>query len=174
METTKGVFRFTPEDAQRVVQAWRDWGNRLSIDYEHQALEPVANGPTPAAGWFDLEVRGDGLWAVNVEWTPRAAELLRNREYRYFSPAFRVEDGHIVELINIALTNLPATKRMEPLVAKAVPFRGGKVVDGAWDADAAVARVRRWASRDGSGEKDTIDWERYRQAFAWYDGFKPS
>jgi phage I-like protein len=173
VETTKGTFLFTPEDAQRVLQAWRDWGNRLSLDYEHQALEPVANGPTPAAGWFDLEVRPDGLWAVNVEWTSRALELLRNREYRYFSPAFRVEDGHIVELINIALTNLPATKRMEPLVAKAVPFRAGEVVDGSWDADAAIARVRRWASRDGSGEKDTIDWEKYRQAFAWYDASDP-
>ena len=175
VETTKGVFLFDQEAARRVMQAWRDYGNRLSIDYEHQALEPVANGPVPAAGWFDLEVREDGLWAVNVEWTPRAAELLRNREYRYFSPAFYVdEEGRIVELINLALTNIPATKRMEPLVAKAVGFESGPVYEGSsWDADAAVARVRRWASRDGSGDKETIDWGKYRRAFAWYDASNP-
>ena len=174
IETTKGVFRFDEEAARRVIEAWRDYGNRLPIDYEHQIFDPVANGPVPAAGWFDLELRADGLWAVNVEWTPKAAELLKNREYRYFSPTFRTdEEGRIVQLVNVALVNLPATKRMEPLVAKAVPFEGGDVVDGAWDADAAVARVRRWASKDGSGSKETIDWAKYRKAFAWYDAKDP-
>ncbi|UZX16551.1 phage protease [Thermus sp. PS18] len=175
IETTKGTFLFTREDAERVYQRWLDYGNRLSIDYEHQTFHPVTNGPVPAAGWFSLEVREDGLWAVEVEWTSRAAELLRNREYRYFSPTFHVdEEGRIVELINLALTNLPATKRMEPLVAKAVPFEEGPIYEGeTWDADAAVARVRRWASRDGSGDKETIDWEKYRKAFAWYDSGNP-
>ncbi|MDW8042594.1 MAG: hypothetical protein RMJ75_07355, partial [Nitrososphaerota archaeon] len=41
--------------------------------------------------------------------------------------------------------------------------------DRAWDADAAVARIRRWASRDGSGEKETIDWRKYAKAFFYYD-----
>ncbi|MCS7069088.1 MAG: phage protease [Meiothermus ruber] len=119
IETTKGLFLFNPEAGQQVMAAWQEYGNRLSIDYEHQALDPVANGPVPAAGWFDLELREDGLWAVRVEWTQRARELLQAREYRYFSPAFYAnEEGWIVELINLALTNIPATKRMEPLVAK--------------------------------------------------------
>lgn len=42
-----------------------------------------------------------------------------------------------------------------------------------WDADAAIARIRKWASSDGSGEKDKIDWKKYRQAFAWYDANEP-
>ncbi|ADU50163.1 phage prohead protease, HK97 family [Thermaerobacter marianensis DSM 12885] len=52
-----------------------------------------------------------------------------------------------------------------------VPFQDLPLADRdrPWDADAAVQRVRRWASRDGSGEKDTIDWARYRRAFVWYD-----
>lgn len=41
--------------------------------------------------------------------------------------------------------------------------------DREWDANAAEERIRRWASSDGSGEKDTIDWAKYRKAFAWYD-----
>ena len=100
IETVKGQFSFDPASAEQLMAAWRDYGNRLSIDYEHQALEPVNNGPVPAAGWFDLELRADGLWAVNVEWTPRAAEMLTQRKYRYISPAFFAdEQGRIVELI---------------------------------------------------------------------------
>jgi len=38
-----------------------------------------------------------------------------------------------------------------------------------WDADAAVRRLAKWASSDGSGEKETIDWSKFREGFAWYD-----
>jgi len=41
--------------------------------------------------------------------------------------------------------------------------------DHEWDARAAEQRIRKWASSDGSGDKDKIDWGKYRQAFAWYD-----
>ncbi len=41
--------------------------------------------------------------------------------------------------------------------------------DVAWDESKARDQLRRWASKDGSGEKDTIDWNKYRQGFAWYD-----
>jgi len=39
----------------------------------------------------------------------------------------------------------------------------------AWDADKAEQGVRRWASSDGSGDKETMDWPKYRKAFMWYD-----
>ena len=118
IDTVKGKFIFDMEAGERLIAAWKDYGNRLPIDYEHQALEPVSNGPVPAAGWFDLELREDGLWAVNVEWTPRAVELISKKEYRYISPAFYTDEkGRIIELINVALTNIPATKRLQPLVA---------------------------------------------------------
>ena len=42
-----------------------------------------------------------------------------------------------------------------------------------WNADAAEQRLRRWASSDGSGEKDKIDWSKYREGFAWYDDNEP-
>jgi len=47
VETTKGVFLFDSEAAASVLKRWQEYGNRLSIDYEHQALEPgssVARG----------------------------------------------------------------------------------------------------------------------------------
>ena len=176
VETDLGTFLFTREDAEELMRRYFRKGTQISIDYEHQALEGPP--PAPAAGWADLELRDDGLWAVRVTWTQRAAEFLRQREYRYFSPAFiteRRKDGeHIVELVNIALTNIPATHHLEPLVARAVQFRAGRVIEReSWDADAAESRVRKWASSDGSGEKETIDWEKYRQAFAWYDAENP-
>lgn len=40
----------------------------------------------------------------------------------------------------------------------------------AWDADAAVARVREWA---GGPDKESINWSRYRRAFFWYDSSDP-
>jgi len=39
-----------------------------------------------------------------------------------------------------------------------------------WDADAAEARIRRWA---GGPDKDDIDWSRYRRCFAWFDRSVP-
>lgn len=43
-------------------------------------------------------------------------------------------------------------------------------MEGEWTPDAARASVARWASEDGSGNKDALDWGKFSQAFAWYDG----
>jgi len=42
-----------------------------------------------------------------------------------------------------------------------------------WDAQKAEASLRKWASSDGSGAKETIDWAKYREGFAWYDDTNP-
>lgn len=36
----------------------------------------------------------------------------------------------------------------------------------AWDANAAIGRVRRWA---GGPDKDKVDWNKYKKAFVWFD-----
>lgn len=38
-----------------------------------------------------------------------------------------------------------------------------------WDGSAARDRLAKWASSDGSGDKDKMDWAKYRKGFAWYD-----
>jgi len=38
-----------------------------------------------------------------------------------------------------------------------------------WDAAAAAARIAAWASSDGSGDKDKVDWGRYGQGFLYKD-----
>jgi phage I-like protein len=111
--------------------------NDMVIDYEHQSL---GESEAPAAGWIKklfsvtphspLRLRGDkgglkkasGIWAV-VEWTPRAVEYLKNREYRYLSPVFmkRTEDNCVVRLLGAALTNTPAIDGMVPVVNRARP-----------------------------------------------------
>lgn len=115
--TTKGAYHLDQESAQAVMLAASEYGNRLTIDYEHQALSdpPVQ---APAAASFLLELRADGIYAVDVKWTEKAAQMLRAKEYLYFSPAFTADkSGRPMRLLNVALTNIPATKNMQSLVA---------------------------------------------------------
>jgi phage I-like protein len=110
-------FEVDPEALTAMVKAFGARGTDLVIDYEHQSLK---GGQAPAAGWIkDLEVREDGLWA-QVEWTGKAGEYLKQREYRYFSPVLRLDPAsrRPQELMNVALTNVPAIQGISPLVAK--------------------------------------------------------
>lgn len=116
-ETTKGTFVFDGDSAESVMAADSDYGNERSADYEHQALyDPPIEAP--ASAWYRLELRGDGLYAVDIRWTERARRMIEAGEYRYISPAFTYdpETSRIMSIINFALTNLPATKRMEALL----------------------------------------------------------
>lgn len=110
-------FEVDPESLADLVTTFGARGTDLVIDYEHQSLK---GGRAPAAGWIkDMEVREDGLWA-QVEWTGQAQEFLRQREYRYFSPVLRLDPAtrRPQELLNVALTNVPAIRGLSPLVAK--------------------------------------------------------
>jgi hypothetical protein len=118
--TSKGRFTFDEKAAKSVMAAYHDQGNELMVDYDHASLLPLSLDPAlsgRAAGWFGLELRNGELWAVNVRWTEPASEALRRKEWRYMSPAFRTDGKRIAALINVALTNIPATKRLEPLMA---------------------------------------------------------
>jgi len=95
------------------------------------------------------------------------------KDYTYENGKRVIRDLRIVE---ISVVDVPANPN-----AVITEFKGivpshntsyGKVEDS-WDADAAEKRIRRWASRDGSGEKEFINWSRYAEAFAWYDDKDP-
>lgn len=68
-----------------------------------------------------------------------------------------------------------AVVSMDPITDGATTFTDLPVApEGrAWDAGAARSRLARLASSDGSGSKDTLDWERYRQGFLWHDASAP-
>lgn len=119
-----GGFVFTRRHAESARQWFERLGRKLAIDYEHQSFDRCNRRPDglrPAAGWIGgLEVREDGLWAVDVAWTPRARELLRNGEYRYFSPVIYWSDedhSDVVALGPVGLTNDPAMHGVRPLAA---------------------------------------------------------
>lgn len=52
-----------------------------------------------------------------------------------------------------------AASRLLPLAEEDTP----------WDRAEAQGRVAAWASSDGSGDKDTIDWDKFGRAFMWHD-----
>ncbi|MBJ5275993.1 hypothetical protein JGG07_24830, partial [Salmonella enterica subsp. enterica serovar London] len=93
------------------------------LDYEHQTLRAAKNGlPAPAAAFFKkLEWRdGEGLFAIDVEWTAAAAAMVEAKEYRFISPVFSYDKtGQVLELLNAALTNTPAVDGMEEVLLAA-------------------------------------------------------
>ncbi|MBL8878144.1 MAG: hypothetical protein JNG88_03400 [Phycisphaerales bacterium] len=120
-------FEFTPEHADSAAKWFARLGRKLVIDYEHQSLDRLnsrVDGLRPAAGWIGrLEIRDDGLWAIDVEWTDRARELIAAGEYRYFSPVIYWADEDYRELASlgpVGLTNDPAIRGVAPLAAAKV------------------------------------------------------
>lgn len=85
---------------------------RFNLDYEHQAMLAEENGkPAPASAWATkFEWRdGQGLFAVDTQWTANAKQMIEAGEYAYLSPVivYDKRTGEITDVINAALTNIP-------------------------------------------------------------------
>lgn len=127
-DTEKGVFVLDEEGMGAVIADFASRETDMVVDYEHQSL---SGREAPAAGWIKrlfavaprnpgvrpTSSRAAGIWA-KVEWTPRAVEYLKNREYRYLSPVFlkSVGNDRVVKLLSAALTNQPAIGGMVAVV----------------------------------------------------------
>lgn len=93
----------------------------IPMDYNHGSLS-YGHTEALAAGWITkLTKKDDGLYAT-VEWSERAAEYIKNEEYKYISPEFSIdvtdEYGNDIEgavLYAAALTNRPFLKGMAPV-----------------------------------------------------------
>lgn len=112
--TDHGEHFFTEESAKVLIASAIARKNRFSIDVDHMSLNEQAPPENhKAVGWFDIEVRDGNLWAVNVEWTDavRAGFTKAVPEWKYFSPAYETKKktGEIARLLNMAVTNNPAT-----------------------------------------------------------------
>ncbi|PKL96808.1 MAG: hypothetical protein CVV18_00330 [Gammaproteobacteria bacterium HGW-Gammaproteobacteria-8] len=117
------AWRIDSAIAAQVIARFRANITPLVLDYEHQTLNAEFNGqPAPAAGFFrELVWRdGQGLFAT-VELTARAAQFVRDGEYRYFSPIFSYDSqtGAVLKLEMGALTNNPALDGMQPAALRA-------------------------------------------------------
>lgn len=93
--------------AASLIAAFESNTKPILYDYEHNSLY----GDSRAAGWIDklVHVPGQGIYA-HVEWTPKAAEDVAKKVYRYSSPYFLFDPktGAVKQLISVALTNNPA------------------------------------------------------------------
>jgi phage I-like protein len=122
-----GKFSITRADLAQMLHNFKTHTPKapteLPIDYDHLSMDPKHPGDGIAAGWLkrvELRANGDELWG-EVEWTPRAAEQIRNREYRFVSPSF-VKDytdkrGQQIgtTLIGAGITNHPFLESMKAL-----------------------------------------------------------
>ncbi|EES73455.1 hypothetical protein POTG_01750 [Paenibacillus sp. oral taxon 786 str. D14] len=115
VKSQKGNFVVDSESFAAMKKAFEERGVDVVIDYEHQTLADVQ---APAGGWIKELLLEDDAIAAKVEWTPRAAEYLKNKEYRYLSPVVlvRKSDQKAVVLHSVALTNTPAIDGMFPII----------------------------------------------------------
>ncbi len=115
VRSQKGDFDVDKESFELIQKQFRGRKLDIVIDYEHQTLHDIQ---APAAGWVkDLYMGADAIMA-KVEWTPKAAEYLKNKEYKYLSPVtlVRKSDQKAIAIHSIALTNTPAIDGMFAIV----------------------------------------------------------
>jgi hypothetical protein len=126
-----GPFELTPQIFAEIVSNFHATQNqRIPIDFEHASEQDPAQGSiphagAPAQGWIlDLDNRGGaGLWGL-VEWLEPARSYVREKKYRFFSPAIRFGAKDRVtgqpigaRMTSGALTNNPFLDGMAPLAA---------------------------------------------------------
>jgi HK97 family phage prohead protease len=156
---------------------------RMPILWQHDPREPIGVTLEAYEDMHGLRVRGQ----LNLE-TSRGREayaLLKQGALKGLSIGYdavkEIWEGSKRRLKEIRLWEWSlVTFPMNPLaqvtaVKGVLPFQDLPLADEdrTWDADAARARVAKWASSDGSGDKDKIDWGKYRKAFVWYNSDEP-
>ena len=111
----------TDTNGADVVALANNQRNPLPIDYEHQIIHSLKNGKeAPSAGWMEyFYYTPQGIFA-DVRWTDKAADYIKNGEYRYISAVFAYDtDGYVRKIFHAALTNTPALDGMEEAMVAA-------------------------------------------------------
>lgn len=113
-----GEFIVDKESFDAMYKEFKDRKLDVVFDYEHQTLMDVQ---APAAGWIKDLIWTEDMIKAKVEWTDKAKEYLKNKEYRYSSPVVKVDPktNRAMELHSSALTNTPAIDNMPTIVNKA-------------------------------------------------------
>jgi len=114
--------KFQLDNLSDLMLSTRDAGLRIPVDENHAStfLAPQG-GASPALGWVtDWTIKSDGILWAQVEWTPKGSEVLKNKEYRYVSPAIlhdkdgRITGIHSLSLVNRPNLDLPAINSTDP------------------------------------------------------------
>lgn len=132
VHSQKGDFNVDEESFELIRKQFKDRKLDLVIDYEHQTLSDVQ---APAGGWIKDLYKGEDAIIAKVEWTAKASEYLKNKEYRYLSPVVlvRKRDQKATAIHSVALTNTPAIDGMFALVnsldIEDISDIGGNIMD---------------------------------------------
>lgn len=132
VHSQKGDFLVDDESFELIRKRFKERKLDIVIDYEHQTLNDVQ---APAGGWIKELYKGEDAIIAKVEWTSRAAEYLKNKEYRYLSPVVMVrkKDQKATTIHSAALTNTPAIDGMFAVVNSLdiddMETEGGKEMD---------------------------------------------
>ena len=125
------VLNLSAEDIKAMADYQHKKGEKIPIDSRHalflaaekagvseaEAIKAVSS-KVAALGFAALEARPDGLYAVDVELLPLAAELFKQGSLRYWSPVIRGLDRKSpLRITSIAFDNVPALNGLDVLAA---------------------------------------------------------
>ena len=108
----------TKESLEQIAEKLNS-GDEVLCDIDHQSCKLGVDRDSKAAGWFHKFVVDPvkGLFA-SLKLTKKGREIVENREYRYTSPVFTLdENGNPNDIHSVALTNVPAFKgHISPII----------------------------------------------------------
>ena len=126
-----GEFEVTEKDLQNAVN---NFNNKIAVrldesgnpelpgNYQHSSYEKNPEN-SKASGWIkSLYLKGKELYA-KMEWTAKALEYIKNKEFKYISPEFAKnwtdENGkkYGFTVLGVALTNVNFLKKNMPALA---------------------------------------------------------
>ncbi len=137
-----GKFSITEAHVDKMVENHANSTTEPPVDYHHLSDDPMLPDQAIAAGWIkSVEKRADKSFWGAVEWTPKAAQHIRDGELRYVSPVIMWnaanEQGESVgtKLKSAALTNYPFLKGMAAVSLSELQSQGILITDVPLPAD---------------------------------------
>lgn len=106
-----------PKQFANMMARLEAYGRPVCVDYEHALVKKQPLGEKAlASGWIQSTAlsydpaRGT---IARIDWTPAAAEHIRNNELKFLSPVFLYDgEGNVHSLHSVALTNNPALSQL--------------------------------------------------------------
>jgi hypothetical protein len=172
----KGAFK-------KSLEKWKNSGKKIPLLYQHNPSDIIGVITEAYEDDYGLYIKGE----INLD-TTKGKEVyslmkqgaLHGLSIGYETKQAKNEKGIRklleVELWEISIVTFPANELAEVVKVKAVvPYQDLPLAprETPWDANKARQRIAKWASSDGSGSKETIDWAKYRKAFLWYNAEDP-